>query len=366
VSQVTLQESIGWFQNGEMRHEILRVLGGYPYKPYRGLGLGTDEMLAHAFLTSLAESRLVVARGQGRIRGLAFCQDLPWESRLFGVRMGKISAIVADSPDTTSHLVGTVVGNCRSEGVRHLSAETEFSDLPTAHALERAGFRLAETRLILYRTERLNPEAEIGELQDYRPSYRRDLLEIARRSFTASRFSTDPHLDQRAARRVYSKWLVDALDGRADFVKVVTDGDKPLGFVTCRKFVEEMPEGQLVVGVMDLMAVAPEHQGQGLGQRLVRAAWQWLSANSAVHVARIRGDNFVSIGVHTSVGFRFHSGKVGFHLWLGDRPPSHEVGRIACGDAWEGAGIEWGTPAKGRRKAGESPSGQSASYSLED
>jgi len=315
---VTLRESIGWFQNGEMRHEVLRVLAGYQYKPYRGLGLGTDEMLAHALLAGLAESRLVVARGRRRIRGLAFYQDLPWESRLFGVRMGKISAIVADSPDITSHLVVAVVGNCRSQGVRHLSAETEFSDLPTAHALERAGFYLAETRLILYRTEKLSLEAEAGGLQDYSPRYKRDLLEIARRSFTTSRFSTDPHLDQRAARRMYSKWLVDGLDGRADFVKVAVNGDKPSGFVLCRKLVEEMPESQLVVGVMDLMAVAPEHQGQGLGQRLVRAAWQWLSANSAVHVARIRGDNFVSIGVHTSVGFRFYSGKVGFHLWLGD------------------------------------------------
>jgi len=318
VSQVTLQESSSWFQNGEMRQEILRVLAGYPYKPYRGLGLGTDEMLAHAFLTSLAGSRLVVARGQGRIRGLAFYQDLPWESRLFRVRMGRIGPVVADSPDLTSHLVGTVVGNCRSEGVRHLSAETEFPDLPTAHALEHAGFHLDETRLILYRTEKLSPEAEIGELQDYRPSYRRDLLEIARRSFPTSRFSTDPHLDQRAARTLYSKWLADGLDGRADFVKVVTDGDKPLGFLLCRKFVEEMPESQLVVGVQDLMAVAPEHQGQGLGQRFARAAWQWLSANSTVHVARIPSDRFVPLAVAVSVGYRFHSGKVGFRLWLGD------------------------------------------------
>ena len=315
---MTLQESSNWFQNGEMRPEIIRVLAGYPYKPYRGLGLGTDEMLAHAFLTSLAGSRLVVARGQGRIRGLAFYQDLPWESRLFRVRMGRIGPVVADSPDLTSHLVGTVVGNCRSEGVRHLSAETEFPDLPTAHALARAGFQLDETRLILYRTEKLSPEAEIGELQDYRPRYRRDLLEIARRSFPASRFSTDPHLDQRAARRLYSKWLADGLDGRADFVKVATDGDKPSGFVLCRKLVEEMPESQLVIGRLDLIAVAPEHQGQGLGQRLVRAACQWLSANSAVHFVRTRGDNFVALGAYTSVGFRFHSGKVGFHLWLGD------------------------------------------------
>ena len=315
---MTLQESSNWFQNSEIRQEILRVLADYPYKPYRSLGLGTDEMLAHAFLTSLAGSRLVVARGQGRIRGLAFYQDLPWESRLFRVRMGKISAIVADSPDLASHLVGTVVGNCRSEGVRHLSAETEFPDLPAAHALEHAGFRLDETRLILYRTEKFNPEAEIGELQDYRPSYRRDLLEITRRSFPASRFSTDPHLDQRAARTLYSKWFANGLDGRADFVKVVTDGDKPLGFIQCLKLVEEMPESQFVVGVQDLMAVAPEHQGQGLGQRLARAAWSWLSANSAVHVSRIRGDNFAALALDTSTGYRLHSGKVGFRLWLGD------------------------------------------------
>ena len=75
MSQVTLQESSSWFQNGEMRQEILRMLAGYPYKPYRGLGLGTDEMLAHAFLTSLAGSRLVVVRGQGRVRGLVFCEN---------------------------------------------------------------------------------------------------------------------------------------------------------------------------------------------------------------------------------------------------------------------------------------------------
>jgi dTDP-4-amino-4,6-dideoxy-D-galactose acyltransferase len=315
---VTPRESIGWLQNAKTRQGILRVLAGYPYKPYRGLGLGTEEMLAHAFLAGLAGSRLVVARGRRRIRGLAFYQDLPWESRLFGVRMAKIDAIVADSPDIASYLVGTVVGNCRSEGIRHLSARTEFSDLLTARALERTGFYLADTLVTLHRTDKTSPEAENDKLEAYSPRYRRDLREIARRSLGTNRFSTDPHLDQRAARKMYSLWLENGIDGRADFARVSIAGDRPSGFVLCRKLVEEMPGSQLVIGTLDLIAVAPEHQGQGLGKRLVRAACQWLSANSAIHFVRTRGDNFVALGAYTSVGFRFYSGKMGFHLWLGD------------------------------------------------
>lgn len=313
-----LDEIPSWIDDDGIQDLILEAIVGHEFKPYRGLGLGDEAVLASRFLKQLAgdKSRLMVSWEGCRPAGLVFLRDLPWDSRLFGKRMSRIEAVIYAQGVRAEHLVRDVVRRCTDEGVDHVSTRVDFADFQTIHALEANGFLLVDTLLTLYSRCRCN--APTDGLVDYNPSHKPSMLDIANRGFVRSRFMTDPHLGRSSARLVYSRWVEEGINGRADFIKVAIDGERASGFVLCRKSAEQFGDHTVSIGTLDLIAVDPSRQGQGIGRRLTEAACAWLGQTCDVYFVGTRCDNFPAIGAYLSAGFRFYSGKVGFHVWLGD------------------------------------------------
>ena len=91
-------------------------------------------------------------------------------------------------------------------------------------------------------------------------------LEIARTAFSMDRFHADERVPKAGADRLKETWVRNSLGGRADTVLVAHDeNSNAAGFVTCLVNSD--------TAVIDLIAVAPGRQGQGIGTRLVQGAF---------------------------------------------------------------------------------------------
>lgn len=119
-----------------------------------------------------------------------------------------------------------------------------------------------------------------------------DVAEIARTSFRTDRWHADPAISNDKADAFKATWARNAVLGRADTVFVVEREGRLVGFnaVLSR-------DG---VAVIDLIAVAPGNQGQGLGRALIEA----MGSIEAQH-ARVgtQASNAASIALYRSVGF---------------------------------------------------------------
>ncbi len=319
---MTLTEYVGWESDSGIRSVVMQVLKDYASRSHNGIGLGNDDELLFSLLSRLTRLNgvLIIAREGELPVGIALYYDLPWDSRIFNVRMGKIETVAARDHYTSLSLVQRMIEICQSKGVRHLSIRTEISEYPIIHALEHSGFYLVDSLSLLYADSSCTfvPADQVGILREYDVCDLPVMCQIARHAFGVNRFTADPHLDQSLAREVYVKWVCDGVAGRADFVRVAVKGDKVCGFVLCRRTTEDMPNRKIAVGVLDLLAVDPRFQGHGVGKMLINAACQWLSSNSRVYLVGTRSDNYPALGAYMRAGFRLYSGKVGFHAWLED------------------------------------------------
>jgi dTDP-4-amino-4,6-dideoxy-D-galactose acyltransferase len=85
---------------------------------------------------------------------------------------------------------------------------------------------------------------------------------------------------------------------------------QPVGFVTCR-----LETGQ--AGVIDLIGVDSQAQGQGIGRRLVNAAVAWFATEGCTH-ARVttQGRNIRAQRLYQRSGFVTDVVRLWYHRWF--------------------------------------------------
>ncbi len=201
-----------------------------------------------------AAERVFVGPARGQGRWALGASELAWDSRVFGLDCGQVFPVINDLvPGRTSardeaeateigrRTVGRAVTWLRKRGVRFVSARINGRDLISAHAFEAAGFRLMDISTI----HRLDLPAQLPpgrlprgfRLRPAEPGDRRRLAGLAARSMTdvgffQDRFTVDPVLAPGAA-RMYRAWWRNSIRGeRADEVWVLTEGERPIGFIT--------------------------------------------------------------------------------------------------------------------------------------
>lgn len=188
--------------------------------------------------------------------------------------MGNKTDILTERPFETSHLGGPVFdcadANDAAEAVRQgrgvgavlISCRTEGD----GNALSAAGFRKVETLVTL----ELNPlKGFYGQTDGVlvRAGGMADVSAcrgIATAALRWDRFHADTRIDDGAADRLKADWIANDLTGRADRVFVAETGGAVAGF--CAMLLRQD------LAVIDLIAVAPDKQGKGIGRALVTGA----------------------------------------------------------------------------------------------
>lgn len=180
---------------------------------------------------------------------------LPWESDFFGLRTARVEFEGSHSLDAEA-----------MRPWRLLQAKVPADRVDIIDALSQRGFQLAEGEadlsLNIRRTERqtsvrIAREAQIAALRA-----------AAAHAFTRSRFRA-PWFPAGASGDFYAQWIENAVCGTFDHqcLIAVDDAGELLGFVSLREM-----EGDARIG---LLAVLPQAQGKGIGQRLMLAAADW-------------------------------------------------------------------------------------------
>ena len=181
-----------------------------------------------------------------------------------------------------------------------LYAKIDYSNHLDLRHLETLGFRVIETNVTLKQKSGL--EFKIGSHQN--PQYRirlaqvgdrKDVEEIARKSFNLDRFHQDPKIDNFSADEIKKQWASNFFAGkRGDVLIVASRNNRTIAFLL------------LIFGkkenIIDLIAVDPEHRKNGLAEKMIHFAKSINGSQKKLFVGT-QVSNTPSIRLYEKLGF---------------------------------------------------------------
>jgi ribosomal protein S18 acetylase RimI-like enzyme len=187
-----------------------------------------------------------------------------------------------------------------TEGPGFSYARVPTHDVRTSRLLERGGFHVVDTGITL--ESRGLPEcgtattrARLARTEDQAA-----VEEIARRSFTYSRFHLDPDIPRTLADEIKAQWAGNYFRGqRGDYMVVAECTGHVAGFL-------QLLNAHGNVLVIDLIAVEKDHRGQGLAEEMIRLAISTCGHPQALR-AGTQSANIVSLSLYEKLGFRIVS-----------------------------------------------------------
>ena len=259
--------------------------------------------------------------------GFAAVSPLDWESDYFGLRMARLSVIVAEEHSApvfsvADELLSTALGAASRKGFQHLSLRVDVEEIGLVHALEEHGFRLMDTIVAYAFHMRRNHLPEIRpkyDLRLYRPEDYDVVLDIAATCFKGypNRFLVDPHIPQKPAQAFYREWTVNCCQGDlADEMIVAEKKGRVIGFLAYRC----NPQLERHTGVRVM--------GSGLGgcypirfnaylDLIQEATRRVLPIVHAIDL-ETQAFNIATVNYYQKLNYSYVRAKHSFHLWLKD------------------------------------------------
>lgn len=203
---------------------------------------------------------------------------------------------------------------CERKAIRFLVARCPAQELQLAQHMEQRGFLLMDT--LLYYTRRVD-QTWPKPMHHVRPATADDaeqVKEVAAGAFRGygGHYHADPRLDPALCDDIYIDWAYRScrVEGVADAVLVVEDGEAVRGFLTLR--MNSPAEGEV-----PLYGVLPTAQGHGLGRSLIIGALESCEARGAERlIISTQLTNLASQKVWLRLGFEPAHAYYTFHRWF--------------------------------------------------
>lgn len=212
-------------------------------------------------------------------------------------------------PATATEIAASMAG-LASGADAFFFARLPASDVATAKILTEAGFAVIDTgmtfELVDYRAEPAR-DVTVGLV---RPDQFVGVADIAHRAFRWSRFHLDPNIPIAVANHVKRRWIESYCQGRRGSGLYVAEIDwRPVGFLAVLESRAPGPSAATI----DLIGVAPEYHGHGVGTALVaKFVGEWRGRTSALRVGT-QAANIRSIRFYERLGFRAAESSFVFH-----------------------------------------------------
>ncbi|HYL75094.1 MAG TPA: GNAT family N-acetyltransferase [Bryobacteraceae bacterium] len=233
------------------------------------------------------------------------CEFLDWDSRFFGLRIGRIVGHGLRS----SHCPPILDWACE----QRLDCLYFLADIgaETIRLAEEHAFHLIDLRVTLAASPRPAGQEQIHE-DRIRPARSEDvaaLRAIAGASHTDTRFYQDGRFPAPSCDEMYRVWIEKSCHGYADWVWVAEHQGQPAGYITCH-----LAGGEPRIG---LTGVAAEARGTGLGHALVQRALAWFSEHDAPRVTvATQGANSRALRLYQHHGFATSAIQLWYHKWF--------------------------------------------------
>lgn len=232
---------------------------------------------------------------------------LEWDSAFFGKRIARAQRDTL-TPDDVEQINSWAAQN-RIDCIYFLAT---INDDQTILCAEKDGYHLVDLRVTLaidltrYRTTPAqNPSVRLSRVSDIS-----DLRKIAGVNHTISRFFTDRHFDREKCRQLYEVWIEKSVKGRADRVFVWDDQNKAVAYVTAVIDPDQR-------GSIELVGVAPEWQGRGVGKILISTALGYFAEQRIFSVTTVtQGRNIPAMNFYQKCGFSIQSIELWYHKWF--------------------------------------------------
>lgn len=139
---------------------------------------------------------------------------------------------------------------------------------------------------------------------------------IAATAMTTSRFHLDPQFPSKTAAQLKSEWARNLANGlRGTSCRVAREGSDPVGFIGTLDRGDSEP-----LSVIDLVAVAPSHQGRGIGGLLV-CDWLRDARERGKHpVVGTQAANVAAVRFYECLGFTLIDAHYVMHAHGGKEP----------------------------------------------
>jgi len=233
---------------------------------------------------------------------------LDWDSAFFQRRIARVR-----SGRLSEDLVPAILQWCSERQIDCLYFLADANDPPTVRVAERNGFNFVDIRTTFERSLDDLPDAPAG----VRPAGAADIPELKRltgRSFSDSRFYSDPLFDREACDALYAVWIERSCHGYADCVLVAELDGKAAGYVTCSL-------GPAQTGSIGLIAVDAAVRGGGIGQKLLLSALHYFRDRGMMRATVVtQGRNLASQRLYQRHHFLIHSVALWYHRWFAPSP----------------------------------------------
>jgi hypothetical protein len=260
------------------------LLSGEQLHDYRAYPRMPPDAGRRLFLKDFADRSDRLAAGGvwagGTLIAAGLLEHLPWDSKHFGLAMGRIGSLVAHPEHATvgtfDLLVAWLLDRAEEAGLDHLAAKVDGAELTTLQTLEARGFRLVDCLVTYFydcHRDPPPPMKQLGTIRDYEPSDRDAILAIAERMLGeyGGRFAFDPWLPRDAVRRFYVEWARNACAGSmANRLLVGERRGRLVGFLGYRMQPRPLQGLEVRIAGQGISAVLPE--GTGLYPALLARA----------------------------------------------------------------------------------------------
>ncbi len=251
----------------------------------------------------------------GRLRGLLCLCKSSWDSKHFGIEIGKITDALFDPAlemNQRSKMFDQLMVESKGIGLRMVFGRLPLRDTRSVHAAEEIGARMMDILLTLHRNLSSEPMSEPDRKID--KATRRDLpylRSIAADVFSIDQFHANEFLDSKKSSLLFSEWISNSLIERKHTVLVIREKEKPVGFIVVR--LHSVVLGR-VVGVIDLVGTHPKRMGQGIGSALVSGALNWFSSRVKSVYVGTQAANSSAIRLYEKFAFRNVFAEATFHM----------------------------------------------------
>ena len=309
---------------------VAALFAAYPYNDLRRYRLVNREKqaayLRHKLAFCAKDGRVWVAEDGGKVRALAAFRPLPWDSAIFGIRMGHLPLFVHPGPGQAARadiagLADAVLAACRADGVVHLNVRADADDFTLMQCLEKKGFYLADTivtYIFIPRRQELGHGKYLFTTRLYEPADHDAVLAVAAEAYRNffGRYHADPHLPRELCDRLYQAWARQLLDGGlAETIIVAERKGKVVGFLGYRlkRDILEATGVKCVGG--GLGGCTPE--GFGAYTAILEEAMREGMHRYDMQDFETQLNNVNIVRIYQKLNFEYARAKHTVHAWLG-------------------------------------------------